>query len=413
MWTLVIIATIVDVFYIVYHFTKTTNTVGTNYIGSQIAMDVVADGENASDDELKLLKSRTLFTFNLYDNTNENGIALGEMIFNYFTSFNLTQEDYRSSGVQIAVNKSNPAGLPIYGITTGYNKDAESIAKMYEYDKTDGVFWNGKISQNMTIATGLSRDKKYFVRIGNDAYQIQLTGSYTYKEQVFLWIEKEKTYEYSFNDIFKLGLKACQSNSNGEGKCYINLDLSKFFTIKKFNKESKHFEEGSYVDVLNTYAVVEINYSKNGATNKEQSLFRIIANNSSYGSFNPDIDTSYHDAALVYNLTVNDMTIRYSEIYNGNFVSLDIDKIAKLKKMPSTQINLVIDLDKNVVGIDYNAFQNLRINSVTFKSSTSKTVYILDKAFDNTSLKTIKRSSNITIDARETAFSNEYVEVIV
>lgn len=409
LWTLVTIAVIVDIFYIVYHFTKTTDTVGVNYIGSQISTEVVANSENSTDEELELLKSRTLFTFNLYDNANKNGIVLGEMQFNYFTSYNLSVEDYRSSGVQLVEN------LPfsLSPIKTGYNENSDSIHQLIEYDTTDGLSWNGKLNNNMTIATGLSRDKKYYVRIGDDAYQLQLTGTYTTKEHVFLWIEKDVEYNYTYYDIFSLGLLACQTNSNGEGTCYINLDLSKYFTIKKFDKDSKQFIEGSYVDVLNTYAVVEINYSKNGATNKEQSLFKIIANNSSYGLTKTDIDTTYHDVALVYNITESQMTSRYSEIYGGNFVSIDIKKITELSKMPSTQINLIIDLDKDIVGVDYNGFQNLNINSVCFTSKTDKTIYILDKAFDNTSLKTLKRSKNITLDVRETAFSNEYEEVVV
>ena len=416
---LCVVALALDALFIYFRYIDPSQTVTINNIGNQVAVDAITDAEGLTEEEKQALEDRTLFTVNLYDNSNQNGIFLGEMQMNYFMSYNLTTSDYRSSGVQYAINFPFAQEIDLFKNT--YNSNYDYVFSVTEYDTTDGVSWNGKI-EDMSIATALERDKEYIIKIDNQPYSIVLNGTYTKTEPLwgFLW-NVENTYNYGFQDLFLLLLQATQTNSKGVGTRYIQIDLSDFFTVKKYNTETDTFEPQLWTDIVRNYCVVKINYSKNGATSSNQSLFNIIANNPSFDVDNNEISTEYWNATITYNLTDSDLSYRYSELYQGNFVSASQDLIVKFANMPSSKINIVIDLNSNfvkshnynIVGLDYNAFQNLKINTLTLKSETPVTLNLLDYCLADTNIKTLNYSSIITLIKSDTAINNDCVEVVI
>ena len=408
---LCVFALILDMFFIYYRFIDPTRTVGITNIDNQLAVDI-------PEEEVNELEERLLFTVNLYDNQNQNGVVLAEMQMNYFTGYDLSQNQYRSSGYQLAVNfgGSGISLKDILGIDTGFCANYDIMLNSTEYDTTDGVSWNGRVGDS-SIMTGLERNKEYIIKIDNQPYSICLNGTYTKSEPLwgFLW-NVTNTYEYTFFDLYKSLLKATQVNSEGEGTCYIQPDLSEFFTVKKYNTETGEFEPQDYTDIVKKYASVKITYSKNGAQNSEQSLFGIIANNSSFDVEEKEIITDYWTATLTYNLTEKDLSYRYSELYNGYFVSLAQDKIIQYNKMPGQKVILTIDLDNaknNIVGLDYNAFQHYEIDTLILKSSSERTINLLDYCLDDTGLNYLKYSSNITVVKSELSTTDTYEEVII
>lgn len=416
---LCVVALALDALFIYFRFIDPSQTITINNIGNQVAVDAITDAEGLTEEEKQALEDRTLFTVNLYDNSNQNGIFLGEMQMNYFMSYNLTTSDYRSSGVQYAINFPFAQEIDLFKNT--YNSNYDYVFSVTEYDTTDGVSWNGKI-EDMSVATALERDKEYIIKIDNQPYSIVLNGTYTKTEPLwgFLW-NVENTYNYGFQDLFLLLLQATQTNSKGVGTRYIQIDLSDFFTVKKYNTETDTFEPQLWTDIVRNYCVVKINYSKNGATSSNQSLFNIIANNPSFDVDNNEISTEYWNATITYNLTDSDLSYRYSELYQGNFVSASQDLIVKFANMPSSKINIVIDLNSNfvkshnynIVGLDYNAFQNLKINTLTLKSETPVTLNLLDYCLADTNIKTLNYSSIITLIKSDTAINNDCVEVVI
>ena len=72
----------------------------------------------------------------------------------------------------------------------------------------------------------------------------------------------------------------------------------------------------------------------------------------------------------------------------------------------------VEDNNINVVGLDYNAFENFEIDTLTI-TGNSQTLYLLDKALYDTQLQILKYSNGITLDFAENAINNEYVEVVL
>ena len=111
---------------------------------------------------------------------------------------------------------------------------------------------------------------------------------------------------------------------------------------------------------------------------------------------------------------------RYSEIYDGYFVSLSMDGKKLFSEMPRAKVNITLDLQSDyltaneitVVGLDYNAFDGLEIDTLTIKGAP-QTLYMLEKSLNDTGLKTLKRSRGVILDGIQSAINNEYSEVVI
>ena len=111
---------------------------------------------------------------------------------------------------------------------------------------------------------------------------------------------------------------------------------------------------------------------------------------------------------------------RYSEIYDGYFVSLSMDGKKLFSEMPRAKVNITLDLQSDyltaneitVVGLDYNAFDGLEIDTLTIKGKP-QTLYMLEKSLNDTGLKTLKRSRGVILDGIQSAINNEYSEVVI
>ena len=88
--------------------------------------------------------------------------------------------------------------------------------------------------------------------------------------------------------------------------------------------------------------------------------------------------------------------------------------------MPRTKVNIVIDLNSDyftqnnikIVGLDYNAFENVELDTLTIRGSTDK-FYLMDKSLIGTQLKTFKHSKDIIFVGLENATNSEFVEVVI
>ena len=97
---------------------------------------------------------------------------------------------------------------------------------------------------------------------------------------------------------------------------------------------------------------------------------------------------------------------------------MDVKKI--FEEMPKVKVKVIFDLQSdylidekiNIVGFDYNAFENFEIDTLTIKGN-SQTLFLLDKAFYNSKLKTFEHTQGINFDLAENSINNEYVEVIL
>ena len=416
---LAIIGVCITLAYGYYHFFVKDVTTGTNYIDNQIALDIVAS-EDLTEEQKNEFEERYFMEANFFSNAKNNGIALQELKFNYFTDYSLSSNAYRSTGMQY-LGDLKQSDLIITETTTQEAQRYESTAFSY-YDTTNGVSWEGN-----KLRTQLNRESAFIIKIDNRAFQIQLTGTYewtTYKRSWWsLWLYNQPITNilyYNYVNVFADCMEAIRTNDKGYGDYYITVDLSEYFTIREYDISSGKFKKDNVTDIIKNYSVLKFHYDENGARNSTQSLFKIIDCNPSYDITEEEIDTTYWQERMVYTLNEDDFSYRYSEVYQGYFLSLDMDTKKMFDEMPRAKVNVNIDLksqylkDKNIniVGLDYNAFEGFEIDTLTIKGDSQK-LYLLEKSLYDTNLQTFIHSKVLEIDIAQNAINNEYQEVVV
>ena len=446
-----IMAVLTSIAFVYYHFFVDDTTTGVNNVDNQVGLDIqeILKSDELTEEEKDELKDRYFLEVNYYSNDKNNGIQLQELKMNYFMSYKLTSADYRSTGMQYI---GDYKGLPLdtwdgnsevsvvkLGSNNRYYGTSETSVKIandyvdksfYYYDYTNDVSWNGVTDENGSIATELKRTTEFVVKIDDRAFAIKLDK---YKDKdvgdvrnVFGvgWKvgDKYNRYYYTYGSLFQSCMQAVKSNSAGYGDYYITVDLSSLFSIKEYDKDTGKYKTDDVTDVIKTYSVLKFHYDENGARESGQSIFKLIKNNSKFGMYDNKVDTTYWQERITYNLDsdskLNGISLwdhRYSEIFGGYFVSLSMDAKKLFAEMPRTKVNVTFEVnathETNIVGLDYNAFENIEIDTLTIKGSGQ--FYILNKALSGSNLQTLKRNEKITLDISNNAIDTEYSEVIL
>lgn len=453
---LAIIGAMIALLFCYYHYFIKDTTIGINYIDNQVGLDIteIVNSGELTEEEIDELNDRYFLEVNYYSNDKNNGIMLQELKINYFTDFNLLSSGYRSSGMQYI---GDYQGLPldtwdgnselkfqVFGNKNRYYGTSEESVKIANdyvdksfnyYDFTNGINWNGITNNNGSIATELKRTTEFIIKIDDRAFSIKL-DKYFDKDIGdvrnifgFGWKvgEKYNRYYYTFGSLFQSCMQAVRTNSAGYGDYYITVDLSSLFSIKEYDLESKKFKEDNVTDIIKNYAVLKFHYDENGARNSSQSMFGIIDNNSKYDIEEDIVDTTYWQERMTYNLSeiskFNGKEIfdyRYSEVYDGYFVSLNMDIKQLFIDMPRAKVNItfnlnsnyLLDKDINIVGLDYNAFKDFEIDTLTFIGNTEQ-IFILDNALYNSKLQTLKYTNGISFVIATDAINSDYEEVLL
>ena len=388
---------VIMVAFVFYEYFGPT-TVGVNNVGDQLALDVVK-ADDLSAEEKSEYEERWFLEANYYSNDKNNGIELQELKFNYFMTHKLTQADYRSTGMQYVGDYES--------YLHKYNNDIHILPDFTFYDTTDGVTWSG-YSKNVPSSTNLilNRDANLIIKIDGKPFSICLDKSYqelSFERRWYtLWLKEYEvwtTINYDYGDLFECVFNAIESNSAGYGDYYVTLDLSQFFTIKEYTEDGK-FKEDNVTDIIKNYAVLKFHYDENGAIRSSQSLFGKIECNSKYDYSGVE----FWDGRMVYTLTEEDIDFRYSEGYNGNFISIKQETKDLFKSMP--KVKLIIDINltnKNVIGFDYLAFSDLKID--TLKITGAESLKVMESSFNNATLNKLVCSDALVFDGE---FGIEY-----
>lgn len=428
---LCILSAFLSIFYLIYHYNFKSDTVSTYYIGNQTPTDLISISDSLTEEEIAEYEKRVLINVNLYSNENENGLALSEMRLDYFTDTNMDTNSCRSTGIQAlfdvpgfveALNGGNYDELYSKYLLFGsdglqFNFDINP----YYYETYNGVSWGGSnLPEN--LQNPLDRNKSFIVKINDTPYLFKLDGTYKRSETEGWWIfksTKEKTYNYTYFDLMIELLTSVKYNSLGDSDFYLAIDISKYFTnIKEYNYETQQFDKEPSADISNKYCMMKFHYSKNGAINSSDSMFGLIKGSASYGKTS-DSSTEYWKAFMRYNYTVLNLNKRFSEQFDGYIFSIPFEEKSMYLNISDYEINVVIDLNSaylknnniSFVGFDYNAFENVKINSLTILGEGN--VKFLDKAFYNTGLKTFSHSSGVTCELGSEVFNSDYTEVIL
>ena len=234
-------------------------------------------------------------------------------------------------------------------------------------------------------------------------------------------------YYYTYGSLFQSCMQAVRTNSASYGDYYITVDLSSLFSIREFDTETGKYKYDDVTDIIKTYSVLKFHYDENGARASSQSMFGIIDNNSKYDLNEDKIDTSYWQERMTYNLDEKSrlrgeeiFAYRYSEVYDGYFVSLTMDAKKLFGEIPRAKVNVTFDLNADlfkgkemkIVGLDYDAFNGVELDMLTVKG-TAQTFFFLDNSLLNTDVKTVRHSRSIILDGLEKATNTEFAEVVL
>ena len=421
---LTVAAVCVIIAFVYYHYFVHDDTHGVNNINDQLAVDIKKDDE-LTEQEKDIFEERWFMQANYYSNDKNNGIELQELKYNYFTGYDLVESQYRSTGMQFIGNFKT--------YTQEVHKESEANSRVldefYYYDTTNGITWSGFKGQYGSVGTTLNRDEKFIIKIDNRPFSIQLDGKYDTYGRLwgFLWTVKQSTTYFDYGDVFDAVFSAIKSNDKGYGDYYITLDLSQYFSVKEYDAESKKFKDDDVTDIIKNYAVLKFHYDENGARNSKQSLFGSIECNSKYDTQDDNINTDYWQERMTYTLTENTVLngkslfdYRYSEVYDGYFLSLSMDGKKLFSELPRAKVNITLDLlspsltEQNIkiVGFDYNAFEGLKIDTLTVRGG-AQTLYLMEKALYDTEMQVFKHSGGIRIDYATDSVNGEYSEVLI
>ena len=403
---LVLFSLIIDGLFVYYKFFNKDITIGIYNIGEQIAVD---DASVMSDEELAIHNARTLFTVNLYSNDRGNGAELQELNINYFSDYRLLKSAYRSTGMQYLGNFETYTTQS----TSEHNTNNKVLNEFTYYDTTNGISWNGYNGEYGSVATVLNRNQQIIISIDGEAYAIQLNGKKENKGRILFWDATINTLYYDYGDLFACVMQAVKSNSRGYGDGFITLDLSQFFTIRKYDESGK-FIADDVTNVIKEYAEIRFHYDRNGAKQANQSLFGSIQNNNAYGLTDEEKNVEYWSENIIQTIDLNALSLRHSEVNNGYFASLNTAIKNKLKENEKIKLDIVLDLtntNKNIIGLDYDAFKNVSIRTMVIVGSGE---FILNTgSLVGTGVKELIHSSNLILDIKPDAINNDYLEVIV
>ena len=404
------IAVCVIIAFVYYHYFVKDTTIGVNNVNDQLAVDIKKDDE-LTEEERDAYAERWFMEANYYSNDKENGVQLQELKYNYFTGYGLTESEYRSTGMQFI------GDFRTY--TREVQKESEANEKVlnefYYYDTTNGINWSGFKGQYGSVSTVLNRNQQFIIKIDNRPFSIQLDGKYDTYGRLwgFLWTVKQSTTYFDYGDVFDAVFSAIKSNDKGYGDYYITLDLSQYFSIKEYDSDSGKFKDDDVTDIIKNYAVLKFHYDENGARNSTQSIFGSIECNPKYDTSDEQIDTTYWQERIVYNLTASDLNLRYSDFYDGSFASLPLSTKEMFANMGRAKVNITLDLtNTNIIGFDFNAFENLEIDTIRI-TGTRRTFYLLEKCLYNTQLSRLEHSAEITFDFADNVIDSEYIKVVL
>lgn len=410
---LVLLSLCVDGLFVYYKFFNKDITIGVNYLGDQTAIDVKA----LSAEQQKDYEKRCILEANYFSNDRGNGVELQELQLNYFMDWTLTSDKYRSTGMQYAGNLSEVNSAILKSDTflqSQPDSDYDDFIQtdFYYYDRTLDISWSGGKGIN-SVATSLDRASNFVVSIGGEPYAIQLDKKSTKKVTSLFGVTVLSITSFAnWGQLFKSVVNAIKSNSAGYGDYYITLDLSNFFTIRKYDTESGKFLADDVTNVIKNYAMLKFHYDSNGAKTAKQSMFGSIECNNSYGLTDEEKNTEYWQERVIFNLTENDLQTRYSEVLNGNLLSLNAgikNKLATYKRAKLV-IEINVTSENKIIGLDFDAFKGVQVEAITINGNGAFKIY--SGALIDTNIKTITHSSTITLSIDDNATNSDYLEVI-
>lgn len=378
----------------------------------------VAGGELAEKIDEADLENPAIFEFNELTNSNNNGVRLRELRVSYLTkSEGLDAYSIYKSGMQISGDADYSLGsLSIGNPLSGYdtiafnNKRQDALNAFAYYDgQNDGNHDESWTSERRILTD--NNNAGFIVQTTNgDLFCLKLDGAIDVEIVGALGMKTTGKIEANAADLFYYISSAAQSS--GEfGTFYLNLDLTPFFSISKWNENSKKFENIS-VDANYEFSLlhvpVKFTRSLDGYTKTSQSIFGCL----NYDATSEDSVVDLWEIKTIYDITNDCFVKNYSEVDNGYLLSLKASVLKQIAAEPDAELHVTIDLNNldEVVGLGALALDGLPVSKLTIKGSGD--FVLKTKALTGTLLKSIHCDFDVKLVFEIGAVDSE-LEVIV
>ena len=339
---------------------------------------------------------------NYYSNGAKNGFEMLEIKINSYTSQEMTS--YHSFGLQL-IN-------PVWQLKQ-YRMPGSSIFKqrlvaayrpnVNAYNTSNGISYEA--------TNPISREDQVIFDINGEVFAFKVRSSFNENDTLnnkcntlVLYDEfllSKYYYDYDWAMLTKQLYDIAKTINYGDYEIGL-IDLSEFVKIEKYNTETKQFEKLDNFDNYKTFFKIKIHNDKNGVTDCEQSLFKMINYNPYYFN-NESADNDYWKAVAEYKLNLDDFNTRTSE--QGVFLTIKPDVAEQLNKY-SNVLEFIIELDldtDNIAGIDAYGLYGFKVKEIILNSLTRRTFYLLTNSVTNSGLEKITINENIKVQISETS----------
>lgn len=331
---------------------------------------------------------------NVYSNENKNGLKTVEINTTSYTSAEM--ESYTSSGLQLI----NPT-WKLEKFNVSRQLFAEKYAYAYRpevkaYNTSDGVAYRA--------TNALSRNDQVIFNIGEDVFAFKVRSYFEENDPLnvktdrlvkfdqLLWAEY--FYDYDWAMLTKKLQEFVETLNYGDFEISL-VDLADYVVLQKYDAETKQFKRLNNYDNYRNYFTIKVHHDKNGMTDCEQSLFKMVNYDPYY--FGQAEASDYWKAVAEYELDLNkDFDVRETD--SGKYITIKHDVAERLNKYSNIKVALNINLDNyDIAGIDNYGLYGFKIDTINITSSTAKEFSFLARSLELSGLKTINKTGNVTL----------------
>lgn len=324
------------------------------------------------------------FNINYYDNSKHNGKPMLEFAVEGFTDVEM--QATASIGMQTIGDNL------VYERLTQQNC-TEAFADQYINPYVN--YYEIRDGQSYPATSRLTRQYPLLVETGGELYELKLNKMYRYSGTDFIFFKKDYYAYYTWSDLMSKMLDVAKTFP--EGTSFQRINLAEYFTVYKYNKETKQFNNVDDSNYFFTECVFKVNKSTSGVTRAKNSIFGMFDYDRNYGE---NISQDYWQATQVQELTIADFDKRESLMDNGNLLTLNEESREFFKNNPQIKARVVLTLkpQDNIVGLDYMALHDIEISSITIIAYYPQEFIIKADALQNTHFNIeLISSSNVTI----------------
>ncbi len=327
-----------------------------------------------------------------FSNENKNGIENFGLMLNYYTDVSMPELDeegnfitdkyYYSSGIQFKNG---------FEFSDKIKDSGSYFNQKYVHNliPEDCIYYNidNQADTAFTATKSLANQNKWIYDINGQLCKIATTKKPEYVSTDSFLFQKTKHYR-SMDINFAMYRIFNSVKSLDDGEYVLTFDLSDFFEIVLYNKETQKFDIKATTQDEWTFVKVLVKKSSDGLITSSQSMFNSYLGDSDWSYYNNEKIEDFWKGQVIYNIKADE----YETVMVDNLTLLKLKNktIKYLNSFSNIRIIANIDLDNlyidntkvNINGFADNAFGDLEIYEVNLQTTNITTFYTYDKTLN-------------------------------